>query len=186
MIPMVEGTRDQLIKKPLNQMYHTSEYAEEREKIAESRKMYEIVWGVPNYDSMNAEEKQVAIKDFTDEVRERIETYNNLIVRLPVDTYHNKVASRHIFLDWKEYVDHSLQWLVDKGALMTTPHTGRSTDGIDYDYTEYYTVEDGKYVPLIDYSYCQDEDGNIIHDRWDYWREWDFLRLDKVLNFAQQ
>ena len=32
-----------------------------------------------------------------DELRNRIQTFNNLIVRLPVDTYANKVASLHIF-----------------------------------------------------------------------------------------
>ena len=32
-----------------------------------------------------------------DELRNRIQTLNNLIVRLPVDTYANKVASLHIF-----------------------------------------------------------------------------------------
>ena len=31
------------------------------------------------------------------ELRNRIQTFNNLIVRLPVDTYANKVASLHIF-----------------------------------------------------------------------------------------
>ena len=32
-----------------------------------------------------------------DELRNRIQTFNNLIVRLPVDKYANKVASLHIF-----------------------------------------------------------------------------------------
>ena len=32
-----------------------------------------------------------------DELRNRIQTFNNLIVRLQVDTYSNKVASLHIF-----------------------------------------------------------------------------------------
>ena len=32
-----------------------------------------------------------------DELRNRIQTFNNLIVRLPVDTHANKVASLHIF-----------------------------------------------------------------------------------------
>lgn len=134
---------------------------------------------------MTADERQEAIKEFIDMLRERITTFNNLIVRLPTDTYHNRVTSRHIFLDWKEFVDHSLQWLVGKGALITTPQTGRSTDGTDYPYTEYYTVENGIHVPLIDYSYCQDEHGNIIHDRWDYWTAEDFLQLKKVFKFPQ-
>lgn len=40
-----------------------------------------------------------------DELRERLTTLNNLIVRLPITTYHNKLASRHIFKDWKRFVD---------------------------------------------------------------------------------
>lgn len=32
-----------------------------------------------------------------DELRNRIQTFNNLIVRLQVDKYANKVASLHIF-----------------------------------------------------------------------------------------
>lgn len=35
------------------------------------------------------------------ELKESIETFNTLIVRLPVDTPRNRITSLHIFQDWK-------------------------------------------------------------------------------------
>ena len=35
-------------------------------------------------------------------------------------------------------------------------------------------VDQGFREPLVDYSYCYDDDGNVIHDRWDYWSVDDF------------
>ena len=129
-----------------------------------------------------------------EEIKDAIETYNTLIVRLPIDTYHNKLASRHIFLDWKTFVDTSLDKLVEKGMLTKSEdekhgYGSDQTPGIDnpYSYTEYYyTNEDGNEVPLVDYSYLYDKDGNQIldeetrkpiGDRWDYWTEGDFLEI---------
>jgi hypothetical protein len=40
-----------------------------------------------------------------DDLRDRIATFNNLIVRLPLATTHNRIASLHIFKDWKAFVD---------------------------------------------------------------------------------
>jgi hypothetical protein len=92
------------------------------------------------------------------------------------------VASRHIFLDWKAYVDSTLEKLVHDGKLIYLPKTGMSTNGKTYNYTEYYT-DTVFNVPLVDYSYLYDDSGELIvdehnlpmHDRWDYWRETDFL-----------
>ena len=47
-----------------------------------------------------------------DELGDSISTYNNLVVRLPVGTEKNKKISRHIFLDWKTYVDSVLSKLL--------------------------------------------------------------------------
>ena len=114
-----------------------------------------------------------------DELRNRIQTFNNLIVRLPVDTYANKVASLHIFQDWKKFVDESLKYLVENDELIKVDgQSGYGTDGIEHEFSEYYTsyLGDGNSsnIPFIDYSYCYDKDGNVIHDRWDFWSEDDF------------
>ena len=59
--------------------------------------------------------------DFTDVtpimLRERITTFNNLIVRLPVGSRHNCIASKHIFQDWKSFVDGAKNYLIGKGEL---------------------------------------------------------------------
>lgn len=54
------------------------------------------------------------------------------------------------------------------------------TDGKKHSYYEYTYVDDlGNRVPLVDYSYCYeyDEQGEkiVIHDRFDYWDEEDFI-----------
>lgn len=114
-----------------------------------------------------------------DELRERIQTFNNLIVRLPVGTYTNKITSLHIFQDWKKFVDESLKYLVKNDELIQVDDQhGEGTDGITHEFSEYYTkyIDDGNQdnIPFIDYSYCYDKDGNVIHDRWDFWTENDF------------
>lgn len=67
---------------------------------------------------------QISYEDVTvDDLRESIQTFNNLIVRLPTNTYRNNMVSRHIFQDWKEYVDRSTDSLAERGLLFfhTTP-----------------------------------------------------------------
>ena len=141
------------------------------------------------------------------DLQDSITTFNNLIVRLPTDTYHNKVASRHIFLDWKNFVDSTLEKMVANGKsddtsipddkklyiLTDVEEIGVGTDGKEHSYVEYYT-DVGRRNKLIDYSYLYDDDGNLIvdekdgkplHDRWDYWSEKDFLDLDKDLNVLE-
>ena len=59
---------------------------------------------------------------------------------------------------------------------------GTGTDGKSYKYIEYYKDEQLT-VPLVDYSYMYDEDGerkvdddgNLKYDRWDFWSEDDFI-----------
>lgn len=59
---------------------------------------------------------------------------------------------------------------------------GTGTDGKSYKYIEYYRDEELT-VPLVDYSYMYDEDGERkvdedgrpMHDRWDFWSEEDFI-----------
>lgn len=85
-------------------------------------------------------------------------------MRLPVDTYHNKVASRNIFRDWKRYVDGALDALVGKEELFKREdRTGMGTDGSIHTYTEYYT-DSAMENPLVDYSYLYDENGELIVD----------------------
>ena len=140
-----------------------------------------------------------------DELRERIVTFNNLIVRLPPDpdnpemmkdTYRYNVISRHIFLDWKTFVDRTVAKMVQNGTSTDTsiPQnkklyvkmeggkwkkvSGIGTDGESHEYTELY-VDSAKTIPLVDYSYIvvsPDEKGvnRANHDRWDYWSAEDF------------
>lgn len=118
-----------------------------------------------------------------DVLRERITTYNNLIVRLPVDSEHNCLASKRIFLDWKAFVDGAARELVERKKLFVYYNGedesqwfveyGRSTDGKNHPYTELY-IDKEKKIPLVDYSYIKDEDGKVNFDRWDYWDEDDF------------
>lgn len=109
---------------------------------------------------------------------------NNLIVRLPVETYTNRITSRNIFRDWKNFVDMSLNRLVQSGKLFSKvirPSDVNNsdkwivtgTDGKEYEFTEYYT-DNSMTIPFIDYSYRIDKDGIIMHDRWDFWSEDDF------------
>ena len=139
-----------------------------------------------------------------DIIRERIQTFNNLIVRLPADPTTNKftLRSKHIWQDWKEFVDGSLDWLVKEGKLYVLHEptsefastfqeqeklfVGWGTDGKDYRFLEHY-VDAGTKIPLIDYSYCmekiseteyrakKDDKGNYIGDRWEAWSESDFM-----------
>lgn len=132
-----------------------------------------------------------------DDIRERIETFNTLIVRLPIKTRDNMVASRHIFWDWMNYINKSLAYLGqdDQKILfskeirpeeyppseqMLKDMMCKSTDGQWYPYTEYYLDEDMT-IPLIDYSYRYKINDlgfvEIIKDRFDFWRPWDFLLI---------
>lgn len=131
-----------------------------------------------------------------DMLRDRITTFNNLIVRLPVDTQHNCLASKHIFQDWKAFVDGALEYLCDpeRGNKLNKSRSkirGIGSDEKTYDFYEYTSKEDGK--PLVDYSWLYGSRGPMhpyvdddktpyeegcekkpIGDRWDYWRVEDF------------
>ena len=97
-------------------------------------------------------------------------------------------------------MDGSLARLVEKGLL--TKEEGRTGWGSDqdiatdepYTYTEYFIHEEGRAVPLVDYSYLYDENGNPlldettgrpIGDRWDYWSERDFISLNESFNILE-
>ena len=128
-----------------------------------------------------------------DELRKRIITLNNLIVRLPTDTKENRISSRNIFMDWKKFVDGAVNYLIKEEKLFVIYKTdpdgepllengepikemseGLGTDGKMHEYFELF-IDPMRSVPLIDYrSYCYDDDGNVIHDRWDYWSVDDF------------
>lgn len=120
-------------------------------------------------------------------LRERITTFNNLIVRLPVDSEHNCLASKRIFQDWKAFVDGAAKELVEHKKLFVKNKPiepgedepqwlieyGIGTNGEKYPYTELY-VDEAKTIPLVDYSYIVIKDGKANFDRWDYWDESDF------------
>lgn len=109
-------------------------------------------------------------------------------MRLPANPKTNKfvLKSKHIWQDWKAFVDKSLAWLVAEGILYKSEQfTCTATDETFYPFYEYY-VDEAKTTPLIDYSYCtekvndttyrakQNDDGTWIGDRWDAWSESDF------------
>lgn len=108
------------------------------------------------------------------------------MVRLPVDTKHNKMASKHIFKDWKAFVDGAVDYLVGMEKLFVgdDESQGLGTDGLLHGFKELY-IDESKDIPLIDYSYiCDGKDfehpyidektGKPVADRWDYWSESDF------------
>ena len=68
-------------------------------------------------EQLNGKLGQINFETTVDNIRERIQTYNNLIVRLPANPDTNKFTFRsgHIWMDWKEFVDRSLDWLVANG-----------------------------------------------------------------------
>ena len=123
-------------------------------------------------------------------LRERITTYNNLIVRLPVSSKHNCLASKRIFQDWKAFVDGAIEYLIEEGELTPSEKQGIGSDMKKYTFNEYLT-KDGK--PIVDYSWLYDTtkpDGAMhpyvdkdkteysegcnkepIGDRFDYWRD---------------
>lgn len=167
-IPLAEEQIKVLIIEPLDRIYGRSYTATELEE----RKKYNV-----SFDDVTV-----------DELRTTIMTLNTLIVRLPTDTYQNKIASRHIFQDWKKFVDECVKLMVANGEKYLNPETtteekeeleskclfvkwetimGTGTDGIDHPYTELY-VDKEMTTPLIDYSYCIEEE-KVVHDRWDYW-----------------
>ena len=80
-----------------------------------SKEMVEQV--LKRLEQLNGKMGQIKFKTTVDNIRERIQTYNNLIVRLPANPDTNKftLKSKHIWQDWKEFVDRSLAWLVEEG-----------------------------------------------------------------------
>lgn len=81
---MSTSAKELRLKKPLNTMYGVYEdelTKDELQRIEDRTARYDI-----NFDDITV-----------DELRIRIQTFNNLVVRLPVDTKHNKMASKHIF-----------------------------------------------------------------------------------------
>ena len=114
-----------------------------------------------------------------DILRERITTFNNLIVRLPVDTEHNCLASKHIWQDWKAFVDGAANYLNSRGELTFDGKVGLGSDEKEHPFKEY--LVNG--VPLVDYSWLYasdptnpylDDKGKPIGDRFDYWDKNDF------------
>lgn len=117
-----------------------------------------------------------------DMLRDRITTFNNLIVRLPVDSESNCRTSRRIFQDWWEFFDGARHELVNRKQLYVNykPNSnewleehGIGTNGKEYQYTELY-IDEAKSTPLVDYSYIIVKDDKANADRWDYWRVEDF------------
>ena len=116
-----------------------------------------------------------------DEFRQAIGEFNEILPTLPTDTRTNKICSMHTFLDWKRYFDESTKYLVEHGLLFVkTDENGDivkeaeyGTDDQVHQYVEYY-VDIHCTEPVIDYSYCYDQSGNVIHDRFDYWSVDDF------------
>ena len=82
---------------------------------ANSDKQYP--WGLDEEDCKHIINKGKFSDVRVETLRERITTFNNLIVRLPVGSRHNCIASKHIFQDWKAFVDGAVDFLVERGSL---------------------------------------------------------------------
>lgn len=146
----------------------------------------------------------ISFQDVTsDELRETIETLNNLIVRLPSNSYRNNMISRHIFLDWKMFVDGAIQAMVkrgearaeydadgneidaDKKLYVVRDENDRSkwfkqktwgTDGQEHEYTELFT-DRTLHERLVDYDYItyqDDGEGHMVASH----DRWDFWTID--------
>lgn len=131
-------------------------------------------WGIENTNIINKGD----FSNITVEIlKQRITTFNNLIVRLPVGpSRHNCIVSKHIFQDWKTFVDGAKAYLIERNQLFTEVKTGIGTDGKEYTYDELF-IDENKTIPLIDYdSYISidPETGLPNADRWDYWNDDDF------------
>lgn len=101
---MSRSAKEERLKMPLNLMYGVYEdelTEDELQRIEDRTERYGI-----SFDDITVEELRI-----------RIQTFNNLIVRLPVDTKHNKMASKHIFRDWKAFVDGAVDYLVGMEEL---------------------------------------------------------------------
>lgn len=118
---------------------------------------------------------EIGYETTVDDLRDRMQTYNTLVVRLPVGTRLQQTNSMHIFLDWQNYVNGSLEWLEGKGLLWRgEPVTETGTDGLPHSFVEWYTDE-ARTTPLVDYSYIYDpETKKPVKDRWDWWTPGDF------------
>ena len=181
----------------LSSIMFTGRGFSEIEDIKDKNGSKQCPWGIEDKGIFNRGEFSNVTVDM---LRDRITTFNNLIVRLPVGPRrHNCIASKRIFQDWKAFVDGAVDYLVERGCLYVKlkqqglditdrknwlieywPGTDKDDNG-EYElhpYTELYI--DKQYTkPLIDYSYCfkKDDQGEVVevlYDRWDSWEEDDF------------
>ena len=145
---------------------------------AQKKSLIKIPFLELKYSSSEKEKREWSFDDISvSQLRESISTFNNLVVRLPSGNWRNNLISRNIFNDWTAFVEGSVKSLVGKNLLFQGENysTGVGTDGVKHQYKELY-VDEAMLKPLIDYSYCVDKKtGEIIHDRWDYWSEKDFM-----------
>lgn len=153
-----------------------TQFTEEQKAILLKTPLVEMYGKRLKKGELPEEEKNLFEGIDPDMLRKRITTFNNLIVRLPVSSRHNCLASKHIFQDWKAFIDGAGEYLVTQGELSYgTEVTELGTDEKEHTYKELLCTEDGKTKPLVDYSYItRDEDGIPSADRWDYWTEDDF------------
>ena len=155
---------------------------------AEIRRMTNFPWGLDLDKDGNEKPKEEwscifnrgEFSDVTVEMlRDRITTFNNLVVRLPVDTEHNCMASKRIFQDWKKFEVGAANYLNERNFITFSSREGLGSDLEPHEFKEY--LVNGE--PLVDYSWLYvsnpkspnlDKDGKPIGDRWDYWDEEDF------------
>ena len=145
--------------------------------IAEIKVMANFPWGMDEWQRVF---NRGVFSDVTVEMlRDRITTFNNLVVRLPVDTEHNCMAAKRIFLDWKKFEVGAANYLKERNFITFSPNEGLGSDLELHKFDEY--LVNGE--PLVDYSWLYtanpkspklDANDKPIGDRWDYWDEEDF------------
>lgn len=154
-----------------------TQFTEEQKDILLKTPLVEMYGKRLKKDEHPKEEKNLFEDVDPDMLRDRITTFNNLIVRLPVGPRrHNCMASKHIFQDWKAFVDGAKNYLIGEGELFEGEDevSELGTDEKEHKYRELYIDKD-RTEPLVDYSYItRDDDGIPSADRWDYWTEEDF------------
>ena len=154
-IPLPKDVKENQLKLPLERLYGKDLTEED---LTQAEKDY---WADRNT------RYNISFEDVTvDELRRRIETFNNLIVRLPISSTNNKMVSRHIFMDWKRFVDGAVEHMVNNGDEYKQEKTTEERKKFIQDKILYVKRgEDGRWLKSYGKGTDEDEDGNLkVHE----------------------
>ena len=133
----------------LSNIMFTNRKFSEIDDIKDKNDREQFPWGIEDKGIFNRGEFSNVTVDM---LRNRITTFNNLIVRLPVSSKHNCLASKRIFQDWKAFVDGAVDYLIERGCLYVKLKNEPDADITDRDD---WLIEDWKGTD-------KDKDGNYV------------------------